>query len=286
MATTTVRRDLRVRATCMTAFVVALASCSGGDGESAATLQTAVPDAAPAASAPAPTTAATAPLATAPPAPPSTDPTSSLADEPAETAATAETSETAESVPDDTDASPPPSTDPDDDTAPPPDATQPATTAAPTATTDPAAAAVDWTGIATDLLDRHFQIAREPSLDLVAAVCLQPSGCYDDASRTVEVLLGDGVRLRGGAPFEVTSVEFQTTADGAPVDATLAVNLIVRFVATDQGTIQLVDDDGNVVSDVAPDERFPPGQATARAVIVGRDSVGAGWKLVALSDWM
>lgn len=267
-----------VRATCMTAFAVALANCSGGDGEPAATPESVVAD-----------EAATAPTATNEI---EAAPDDENAAEPAATVAREPDATDEATIEDSGDMSPTATTAAADDTAPPPDgtestATTPATTLAPgTPTTDPAAAGVDWTGIATDLLDRHFRIAREPSLDLVAAVCLQPSGCYDDASRTVEVLQRDGVRLRGGAPFDIVSVEFQSTADGAPVDATLAVNLIVRFVATDQGTIQLVDDDGNVVSDVAPDERFPPGQATARAVILGRDSAGAGWKLVALSDWM
>lgn len=285
MATTTARRSHTVLTSTLAVGALLLAACSGGDDATAdvsLASQADEPTTATLASVPVPTVSSNEAVADPEGTAPSSEPTA-----PEATAVTA-----AATTPDDTSAAattPADTTSPDDTTA----ATTPAT--APPATTPddttpdgtPAPGdGVDWTGIATDLLARHFEIPRQPSLDLVRAVCVEPSGCFDDAARTVEVLLGDGVRLVGGTPFDVTSVEFQGTADGAPVAESLAVNLLIRFVATDQGVVQLVDADGSVVSDVAPDDRFTPGQPASRAVILGRDSAGAGWKLVALSEWM
>lgn len=153
-----------------------------------------------------------------------------------------------------------------------------------TATSDPGAAAYDWTAIVTDLLRQEFELPRNPSLEGIDALCAEVSSCRETWTTTVNYLLENEVRLEGGAPFEVNSIEYQGTTDDVPIDEALSVVLILRQTVTEQGMTRLVRDDGSTFSEVPPDESLVAGEQISRTLVLGRDRATDGWRIVLIGD--
>lgn len=146
------------------------------------------------------------------------------------------------------------------------------------------AAAFDWAAIVTELRQAEFELPRNPSLAAIDDVCAAVSECRSTTTPTIEFLLDNDLHVEGGAPFEIRSIEFQGTTDDIPLAEALGVVVIVRETVVDQGTVNLVDSEGNIVEAIPPDDARQPGDEISRAVILGRDTPDSEWRLSVIGD--
>ncbi len=135
----------------------------------------------------------------------------------------------------------------------------------------------DWAAIITDLDQRRADAQRNPSVEAVDTFCAPSSACNEQWLDSIGVLVEDGLRMIGGQPDEVVNVTYAGTLDGSPLSEAFEVVLDVERVATEQGVVQLVTDDGSVEQEFRPDDDTPPGTPVFEAVVLQRQALDSEW---------
>ena len=155
----------------------------------------------------------------------------------------------------------------------------PTTSTAPAASVSPAddPQRFDWVAIITELDQRRADAQRDPSMAAVDTFCAPVSECNERWFDSIGYLVDNGLRMVGGQPDEIVDVTYNGTLDGSPLSQAFEVVLDVERVATEQGVVQLVTDDGSVEQEFRPDDETPPGTTVLEAVVLQRQSLDSEW---------
>ena len=111
----------------------------------------------------------------------------------------------------------------------------------------------------------------------VDTFCAPVSECNEQWFDSIGYLVDNGLRMVGGQPDEIVDVTYAGTLDGSPLSQAFEVVLDVERVATEQGVVQLVTDDGSVEQEFRPDDETPPGTTVLEAVVLQRQSLDSEW---------
>ncbi len=155
----------------------------------------------------------------------------------------------------------------------------PTTSRAPAASVSPAddPQRFDWVAIITELDQRRADAQSDPSLDAVDTFCAPVSECNERWFDSIGALVENGLRMVGGQPDEVVNVTYSGTLDGSPLSEAFEVVLDVERLATEQGAVQLVTDDGSVEQEFRPDDETPPGTPVFEAIVLQRQTLDSEW---------